>query len=62
VCATHTHTHAIGWETHSSLALFVFKSHCGCLEAEKTDAGLRALAPAQGNWDTHVCKESICEV
>lgn len=49
-------------EAHDSLCLFVFRFHHGCLEAEKTDAGPRALAPAQGKWDTHVCKESICEV
>lgn len=64
ICAcTHTHT-----ETRPAvvrpraLSLFVFGSDHSCHEAEKTDAGPRALAPAQGNWDTHVCKESGCEV
>lgn len=45
-----------------ALSSFVFRSPHGCLEAEKTDARPRALAPAQGNWVTHVCKDSIRDV
>lgn len=61
---SHTYTHTdtpLSYEAHGSLP-DVFGSDHGYHEAEETDAGPRDLAPAQGNWDTHVCKESICEV
>lgn len=75
ICAhTHAHKHTcthpyahtwalvlLGWET-TAPAYCLFLSLTMAAWKLRKQAGLRALAPAQGNWDTHVCKESICEV